>query len=392
MFILLVSIIYLSFISLGLPDSVLGSAWPSMFVEFGVPISYVGIISAIVSVRTIFSSFMSDRVTSRLGSSKTTCISIFLTAAALMGFSFSTRFWMLCIIAIPFGLGAGSVDAALNNYVALHFSAKHMSWLHCMWGVGASIGPYIMGIALSTDKGWNRGYFYISIIQLVIAFIVLMSLPIWKNQTKTANPDVTVDTEKKRTPLSFKEILSIPGAKSVMITFFCYCALECTAILWASSYLNLHRGIDADLAATFGSMFLLGITVGRAINGFVAMKLSDTTMIRIGEGIILLGVIMIILPISDMVSLVGLVIMGVGCAPVYPSIIHSTPLRFGADKSQAIIGVQMACAYTGSCLMPPLFGLIANHITIALFPIDMGIILVTMIITHELLCKKHPIK
>ena len=309
-----------------------------------------------------------------------------------MGFSFSTRFWMLCIIAIPFGLGAGSVDAALNNYVALHFSAKHMSWLHCMWGVGASIGPYIMGIALSTDKGWNRGYFYISIIQLVIAFIVLMSLPIWKNQTKTANPDETVDTEKKRTPLSFKEILSIPGAKSVMITFFCYCALECTAILWASSYLNLHRGIDADLAATFGSMFLLGITVGRAINGFVAMKLSDTTMIRIGEGIILLGVIMIILPISDMVSLIGLVIMGVGCAPVYPSIIHSTPLRFGADKSQAIIGVQMACAYTGSCLMPPLFGLIANHITIALFPIYMGIILVTMIFTHELLCKKHPIK
>ena len=392
MFILLVSIIYLSFISLGLPDSVLGSAWPSMFVEFGVPISYVGIISAIVSVSTIFSSFMSDRVTSRLGSSKTTCISIFLTAAALMGFSFSTNFWMLCIIAIPFGLGAGSVDAALNNFVALHFSAKHMSWLHCMWGVGASIGPYIMGIALSTDKGWNKGYFYISIIQLVIAFIVLMSLPIWKNQTKTVSPDETVDTEKKRTPLSFKEILSIPGAKSVMITFFCYCALECTAILWASSYLNLHRGIDADLAATFGSMFLLGITVGRAINGFIAMKLSDTTMIRIGEGIIFLGVIMIILPISDMVSLVGLVIMGVGCAPVYPSIIHSTPLRFGADKSQAIIGVQMACAYTGSCLMPPLFGLIANHITIALFPIYMGIILVTMIITHELLCKKHPIK
>jgi fucose permease len=299
---------------------------------------------------------------------------------------------MLCIIAIPFGLGAGSVDAALNNYVALHFSAKHMSWLHCMWGIGASIGPYIMGIALSTDKGWNKGYFYISIIQLVIAFIVLMSLPIWKNQTKTVSPDKSVDTEKKRTPLSFKEILSIPGAKSVMITFFCYCALECTAILWASSYLNLHRGIDADLAATFGSMFLLGITVGRAINGFIAMKLSDTTMIRIGEGIIFLGVVMIILPISDMVSLVGLVIMGVGCAPVYPSIIHSTPLRFGADKSQAIIGVQMACAYTGSCLMPPLFGLIANHITIALFPIYMGIILVTMIITHELLCKKHPIK
>ena len=309
-----------------------------------------------------------------------------------MGFSFSTQFWMLCVLAIPFGLGAGSVDAALNNYVALHFSAKHMSWLHCMWGVGASIGPYIMGTALAADKGWNKGYFYISIIQLVIGFIVLMSLPIWKNQTKTANPDEVIDTEKKRVPLTFKQIISIPGAKAVMVTFFCYCAFECTAILWASSYLNLHRGIDADLAATFGSMFLLGITAGRAISGFIAMKLSDTSMIRIGESIILLGVIMVILPVNDIVSLIGLVIMGFGCAPVYPSIIHSTPVRFGSEKSQAIIGVQMACAYTGSCLMPPLFGLIANHISISLFPIYIGVILVVMIITHELLCKKYPIK
>jgi fucose permease len=378
--------------SLGLPDSLLGSAWPVMHNEISVPVSYAGIISMTITAGTILSSLFSDKLLHKFGAGLVTAVSVTTTAICLFGFSISTHFWMLILWAIPFGLGAGGVDAILNNYVALNFKAQHMSWLHCMWGVGASIGPYIMGIALSTDKGWNKGYFYISIIQLVIAFIVLMSLPIWKNQTKTVSPDETVDTEKKRTPLSFKEILSIPGAKSVMITFFCYCALECTAILWASSYLNLHRGIDADLAATFGSMFLLGITVGRAINGFIAMKLSDTTMIRIGEGIIFLGVIMIILPISDMVSLVGLVIMGVGCAPVYPSIIHSTPLRFGADKSQAIIGVQMACAYTGSCLMPPLFGLIANHITIALFPIYMGIILVTMIITHELLCKKHPIK
>ena len=391
MFILLVSIIYLAFISLGLPDSVLGSAWPSMFVEMDVPVSYVGIVSIIISVGTILSSLMSDRITSRLGSSKTTCISIFLTAAALMGFSLSSEFWMICLFAIPYGLGAGSVDAALNNYVALHFAAKHMSWLHCMWGLGASIGPYIMGMALSADKGWDKGYFYISIIQFVIAFIVLISLPIWKKNVdkELSKTDVT---EQKRTPLTLRQIFSIPGAKPVMITFFCYCALEVTAILWASTYLNIYRGIDADLAATFGSLFLVGITVGRAINGFIAMKLSDTTMIRIGQGIILLGTVMVVLPISNTVSLIGLVIMGIGCAPVYPSIIHSTPIRFGADKSQAIIGVQMASAYTGSCLMPPLFGLIANHIGIGLFPVFMGVILILMIVMHEVLCYRYPIK
>ena len=391
MFILLVSIIYLAFISLGLPDSVLGSAWPSMFVEMDVPVSYVGIVSIIISVGTIFSSLMSDRITSRLGSSKTTCISIFLTAAALMGFSVSSEFWMICLFAIPYGLGAGSVDAALNNYVALHFAAKHMSWLHCMWGLGASIGPYIMGMALSADKGWDKGYFYISIIQFVIAFIVLISLPIWKKNVDKESSKTDV-TEQKRTPLTLRQIFSIPGAKPVMITFFCYCALEVTAILWASTYLNIYRGIDADLAATFGSLFLVGITVGRAINGFIAMKLSDTTMIRIGQGIILLGTVMVVLPISNTVSLIGLVIMGMGCAPVYPSIIHSTPIRFGADKSQAIIGVQMASAYTGSCLMPPLFGLIANHIGIGLFPVFMGVILILMIVMHEVLCYRYPIK
>ncbi|MBQ9703659.1 MAG: MFS transporter [Clostridia bacterium] len=391
MFILLVSIIYLAFISLGLPDSVLGSAWPSMFVEMDVPVSYVGIVSIIISIGTILSSLMSDRITSRLGSSKTTCISIFLTAAALMGFSVSSEFWMICLFAIPYGLGAGSVDAALNNYVALHFAAKHMSWLHCMWGLGASIGPYIMGMALSADKGWDKGYFYISIIQFVIAFIVLISLPIWKKNVDKESSKTDV-TEQKRTPLTLRQIFSIPGAKPVMITFFCYCALEVTAILWASTYLNIYRGIDADLAATFGSLFLVGITVGRAINGFIAMKLSDTTMIRIGQGIILLGTVMVVLPISNTVSLIGLVIMGMGCAPVYPSIIHSTPIRFGADKSQAIIGVQMASAYTGSCLMPPLFGLIANHIGIGLFPVFMGVILILMIVMHEVLCYRYPIK
>ncbi|MBQ9743872.1 MAG: MFS transporter [Clostridia bacterium] len=392
MFIFLISVLYLAFISLGLPDSVLGSAWPSMFVEMDVPVSYAGIISAIIAFGTIISSLMSDRITFKLGSGKTTFISIIMTALALLGFSFSTRFWMLCIFAIPYGLGAGSVDASLNNYVALHYSSKHMSWLHCMWGLGASIGPAIMSYALTGGQSWRNGYLYISIIQFVISFVVLVSLPLWKSRIEA--PTKTEDEENNEPvkPLSLRSIISIPGAKAIMLTFFCYCAIEVVVTLWASTYLNLFRGIDAEISAAWGSLFLVGITVGRAINGFISMRLSDTSLIRIGQGIILLGEIMIIIPISNVLSLIGLVVMGLGCAPVYPCIIHSTPARFGADKSQAMIGVQMASAYTGTCLMPPLFGLIAEHINIALFPVYVGALLILMIVMHEYLCRRIPIK
>lgn len=388
MFILLISVIYLSFISLGLPDSVLGAAWPSMFGEMGVPVSYAGIISAIIAAGTIISSLMSDRITLKLGSAKTTLISALMTAGALLCFSLSTEFYMLCLCAIPYGLGAGSVDAALNNYVALHFAAKHMSWLHCMWGLGASLGPYIMSYTLTSGLGWDTGYIYISVIQFVIAFILFLSLPVWKNGSGLKESV----NDSGRKPLSLRQIVSIPGAKAIMITFFCYCALEVTLILWASTYLNLDRGIDATEAAAWGSLFVIGITVGRAINGFIAMRLSDTALINIGEIIMVIGVAMLIIPISDTISLIGLVVVGVGCAPIYPCIIHATPLRFGADKSQALIGVQMASAYTGTCLMPPLFGLIANYISISLFPVFVGAILVIMIFTHSYLCKKYPIK
>ena len=388
MFVFLISVLYLAFVGLGLPDSVLGSAWPSMFGELGVPLSYAGIISAIIAFGTIISSLMSDRITLMLGSGKTTFVSILMTAAALLGFSFSTRFYMLCLFAIPYGLGAGSVDAALNNYVALHYSSKHMSWLHCMWGLGASIGPAIMSFALTGGQGWKRGYLYISIIQLVISFIVFISLPLWKKRIDSGSEG---SEGEKHKPLSLKQVLSIPGAMPIMITFFCYCAIEVVVTLWASSYLNLYRGIDAEIAAAWGSLFLVGITVGRAINGFISMKLSDTALIRIGQGIILLGIVMVILPFGNTLCLVGLVVAGLGCAPVYPCIIHSTPARFGADKSQAIIGVQMASAYTGTCLMPPLFGLIAEHIAIALFPVFVGALLILMITMHEILCRKNPI-
>lgn len=387
---LLLAIIYLAFISLGLPDSLLGSAWPTMYQQFGVPISYAGIISMIISAGTIVSSLQSDRLTKKLGTGKVTAISVAATAVALFGFSFSHSFWALCLWAIPYGLGAGSVDASLNNYVALHYESRHMSWLHCMWGVGATAGPYIMGIALSMGQGWNMGYRYIGIIQVILTSVLIFSLPLWKGRTEETEVEElqTDQAENGKKVLSVREILKISGAREVMLCFFCYCALEQTTGLWASSYLSLHKGIPAETAAAFASLFFIGITVGRAISGFVTMKLNDIQMIRLGQGIIVAGIVAMILPGSNILAMAGLVLIGLGCAPIYPCVIHSTPAHFGADKSQAIIGVQMAFAYIGTMLMPPLFGMIARGISVALLPFYLFAILVVMVIMHELLTKK----
>lgn len=382
---LLLAVIYLAFISLGLPDALLGSAWPSMYLEFGVPVSYAGIISMIIAVGTIVSSLQSDRLTRWLGTGKVTAISVAMTAAALFGFSISHSFVMLCLWAVPYGLGAGSVDASLNNYVALHYESRHMSWLHCMWGVGATVGPYIMGAALTRGMGWNSGYRMIAILQVILTVILIFSLPLWKQRPRLVDAEGKVVREKA---LSLKEIIGIPGAKEVMLCFFCYCAVEQTAALWASSYLNLYKGIPAERSASFASMFFIGITVGRALSGFITMKLNDVQMIRMGQGIIAAGILVMLLPLGEMASLAGLILIGLGCAPIYPCIIHSTPAHFGAEKSQAIIGVQMASAYVGTCLMPPLFGLIANHITVALMPLYLLVILILMAVMHECLTKK----
>lgn len=378
---LLLPIIYLAFISLGLPDSLLGAAWPTMYQEFAVPVSYAGGISMIIALGTIVSSLQSDRLTKKFGTGLITAGSVFLTAAALFGFAVSHSYVALCLWAIPYGLGAGSVDASLNNYVALHYASRHMSWLHCMWGVGASLGPYIMGYALTGGQGWNMGYRYIAILQILLTAILLFSLPLWKKQT-------TGPEGETAQPLSLKQVFSIPGAREIMIAFFCYCALEQTTGLWASSYLVLRRGIDPETAAGFASLFFIGITVGRALSGFLTLKLSDTQMIHLGFAAIFLGVALLFLPFGSGFSLAGLILVGLGCAPVYPSIIHSTPAHFGADKSQAMIGVQMASAYTGTCLMPPLFGLIANHISVALFPVFLLAILLLMVFMHRNMLRK----
>ena len=382
---LLLVIIYLAFISLGLPDALLGAAWPSMYPQFDVPVSYAGIISMIIALGTVVSSLQSDRLTRKLGTGKVTALSVFMTAIALFGFAISHSFGMLCLWAIPYGLGAGSVDASLNNYVALHYESRHMSWLHCMWGVGAAAGPYIMGYVLTAGWGWNLGYRIIAVLQIVLTAILLCSLPLWKKRPTEVLQDGKVQTAKA---LSIREVLQLAGAKEILVCFFCYCALEQTTGLWASSYLTLHKGVSADMAATFASMFFIGITVGRALSGFLTMKLNDVQMIRLGEVIIGIGIVVMLLPFGQNLSLAGLILIGLGCAPVYPCVIHSTPAHFGADKSQSIIGIQMACAYVGTCLMPPVFGLIANHLTVELLPVYLLIILVLMVIMHELLCKK----
>ena len=381
---LLLAIIYLSFISLGLPDSLLGSAWPTMYPQLGVPVSYSGIVFMIISVGTIISSLQSDRLTRRLGTGKVTAFSVAMTAAALFGFSISHAFWQLCLWAIPYGLGAGSVDASLNNYVALHYESKHMSWLHCMWGVGAASGPYIMGAVITGGGTWNGGYRCIAVVQVVLTAVLLCSLPLWKGRPQGKDASGSVVEAKA---LSVKEVLRVGGVKNVLICFFCYCALEQTTGLWASSYLTLYKGVPAETAASFASMFFIGITAGRALNGFLAMKRNDVQMVRMGQILIACGIAVMLLPLGADVSLAGFVMIGLGCAPVYPCLIHATPSHFGADKSQAIIGIQMACAYVGTSLMPPLFGLIAEYITVSLLPVYLAALLVLMIVMHEALIR-----
>jgi fucose permease len=385
---LLLPIIYLAFISLGLPDSLLGSAWPVLHHELNVPVSYAGIISMIIAFSTVISSLNSDRLTKKFGAGLVTAVSVAITCLSLFGFSVSHSFWLLCLIAIPYGLGGGSVDAALNNYVALHYKSRHMSWLHCMWGVGAASGPYLMGFALSRQNSWNMGYRYVGIFQVVLTAILFVSLPIWKTRKNENQVSESAESKQPSKVLSLKEILSIKGAKPIMLCFFCYCAVEQTTGLWAASYLNIFKGIEAETASFFASLFYTGITVGRAINGFVTMKFSDKALIRIGQGIIASGILMLLIPGSDILALAGFIIIGLGCAPIYPCVIHSTPATFGEDKSQAIVGVQMASAYIGTTFMPPLFGLISKYISISLLPLYLTVLLITMTFMYSLVVKK----
>lgn len=391
---LLLAVIYVAFISLGLPDAVLGAAWPTMSVDLGAPISWAGGISMTISAGTIVSALLSDRMTLHFGAGKVTVVSVALTALALFGFSVAPNYWVLILLAIPYGLGAGGVDAALNNYVAIHYESRHMSWLHAMWGIGALTGPYVMGFALGAGQGWPWGYRYISILQVALTAILIFSLPLWKKRSEAKTGEVSGESDgtvndETRKPFGVRGVLAIRGAKGILVMFFCYCALESTAMLWGSSYMVLGKGIDKTTAAMWASLFCIGITVGRLASGFLTMKFNDPTMIRLGQALVLTGIVSMLLPLPyNIGTIVGLMIIGLGCAPIYPCVIHSTPAYFGEDKSQAIVGMQMACAYVGSMCMPPVFGLIAQHISVLWFPLYMLVFLVLMVIMHESLRKK----
>ena len=386
---LLLALIYLAFISLGLPDSLLGSAWPQMHLDLGAQLSMEGIISMLISCGTVISSLFSEKIIYKFGTGMISAVSTLLTAVALFGFSVSGNFYMLCFLAIPYGLGAGAIDAALNNYVALHFASRHMSWLHCFWGIGAAVGPYVMGVAMSLGKGWRGGYLAISVIQLVLTIVLFAALPLWKINQEKNEESIT----EKKEPKKLKEIFKIKGVAFVLIAFFCYCAVEQTTGLWASSYFVINRGLSNHTAASFVGLFYIGITGGRFLSGFIADKFGDKKMIRLGICGILIGVVFLLIPANQLFSsykmlkeifpLIGLGFVGFGCAPIYPSVIHATPDNFGKENSQAIIGIQMAFGYMGVIIMPALFGIISQYITIALFPIYIMLITLVMFIMSE---------
>ncbi len=367
-------LIYLACISLGLPDALLGSAWPVMSAQFQVPFSYMGVLSLLISGCTVASSLMTDRLNSRFGTGRVTAFSVALTAAALFGFAASDRYWLLCLWAIPYGLGAGGVDASLNNYVATHYASRHMNWLHCMWGVGATVGPYVMGIVLSGGQIWNMGYLYIGIFQVILTAILLLSIPKWK--------PVGGEKAGEYTPLSLKQILAIPGVREVLMVFLCYSAVESIAGHWASSYLTFHLGVEEEKAAGLASLFYLGITVGRGVSGFVSYKLNDKQMAYAGMGTVLVGILIMLFSRSVVLTMAGFAVAGFGSAPIFPCIIHATPAWFGQERSQGIIGVQMASFYAGTCLFPPLFGLLADGVGVGCLPAVLLITLCLMLMLH----------
>ncbi|KRB36159.1 MFS transporter [Microbacterium sp. Root180] len=399
MYSLLLAIIYIAFISLGLPDALVGAGWPVMHESLGVPVAFAGILSMIIAAGTILSSLASERITRRFGVGIVTAVSVGMTAAALVGFSVSDSFWMLCLWAIPYGLGAGAVDAALNNYVAVHYAARHMNWLHACWGLGASISPFIMSYTLSSGMGWSSAYLIVGVLQAVLTFALLISIPLWGKVNpivpsgdgavgdeagEGADQDDDEPAGRGASHVPLAQALRIPGVLFILTAFFAYCALESTAILWASTYLVADRGVAPATAAAFGALFLLGVTAGRFLAGFFADKVGDRGMIRGGFATVGLGIVLLALPVpTNVFALAGLVIAGLGCAPIYPAIIHSTPVNFGRRNSQAIIGIQMAAAYTGSTFAPPLFGAISAWTGMWILPLFLAVLVVLGVLMSE---------
>jgi fucose permease len=382
MAIALLILIYIAFISLGLPDGLLGAAWPSMYQAMAVPVSFAGYVTMIIAGGTIISSLSSDRLSQKVSTQWILVISVALTALAIFGFSFSSEYWQLCLWAIPYGLGAGAVDSSLNNYVSLHYKSRQMSWLHSCWGVGATLGPYIISLTLGHSLGWEWGYRIVGFIQAALVVILLSSARLWR-----INDNISHDSteEIKREHLGFFKTWGLKGTAFVFLAFYAYCSLESTAGLWAASYFVLNRGASEERAASWASLYYFGIGIGRFLMGFIANRLGDRKMVRLGLIILAVGLIVILLPWGEYTPLIGLLIIGLGCAPVYPSLIHETPTNFGKEHSQEVIGIQMATAYVGSTFMPPLFGLLIPLIGIVYYPYYLGFFFLVLILMSELL-------
>ena len=359
---LLLAVIYLIFISLGLPDSLLGSGWPAMQIDFSVPSSYAGFVSMTISCMTVISALVSPHLIRKFRTQWIVIISIGMTVLGLLGFSISGSYGMLFLFAVPYGLGAGSIDAAVNNYVALHYKSSVMNFLHCFYGVGAMISPFIMSLALKVSR-WNDGYRWTSFLQLGIMLVVILSLPLWKRGESEAE-------EESRNSAGIFETLKVPGVIPTLIAFFAYCSGEATCFLWTSSYFaGTKQGLSDEKIASFGSLIFGGLMLGRLISGFVSDKLGDKRLIRIGIVTELIGIGMIMIPAQNYLpAAVGFVVAGTGMGPIYPAIQHMAPANFGKKNSAAVIGLQMAFAYVGSTFMPMLFGNLQQWIGIWIMP------------------------
>ncbi len=370
----LLILIYAAFISLGIPDSLLGATWPAMHQALGVSVSMAGPVSLVTSLGTVVSSLLSVRVIARFGTGKVMVVSVAMTALALLGFSLAPAFPWLLVFGIPLGLGAGAVDSALNNFVALHYEAKHMNWLHCFWGVGASMGPVIIGAVLQATGSWRGGYSFMTAFQMVFAGILLVTLPLWKKAKEEKHAD-----EASIKMLSLGQSMGLPKAKPVFAALLFYCGAEATMGLWSASFLVGAKGIAPEQAAIWVSAFYLGITVGRFASGFLSMRLNHARMILLGEGCALVGVVLLLCPIPTALLPVAIFLVGLGFAPIFPAILHQTPLVFGSEVSQSMMGLQMAMAYVGNIVVPPLFGFLATWLSLGALPIFVGVFVLLMV-------------
>ncbi|HOO32797.1 MAG TPA: MFS transporter [Thermotogota bacterium] len=382
--ILLLGLIYLAFISLGLPDSLLGVAWPVMRVDWGLPLDFAGLIAIPIAICTILSSLFSGYIIKKFGTGKVITISCLMTGAALLGFSFAPSYIYLMVLGIPLGFGAGAVDAALNNYVALHFKAHHMNWLHAFWGIGATLGPLIMSASLTGPSSWRGGYRTVSIIQLSLGVLFILFYPLWAKHKQQPDYNIEVETEQKNgKQLHMMEVFKIKGVKAAIATFAFYVAAEFSVGLWGSSFLVDVKRISAETAASWISLYYGGITLGRILSGFISFKLNNRQMIRLGLVISLTGVILLALPLPEIFLLPSLLLIGLGYAPIFPSMIHETPTRFGTAVSQTVIGYQMGFGYLGSTVMTPLIGVFLRTVNVTLFPFIVLLLIGAIILFTE---------